>query len=54
MLQQKKNSLKKECKHAAISQSHHFIPVVVGKAGSWHTKSLEFVRELGVKIFANT
>ena len=44
----------KECKYAAISQSHYFFPVAVETAGSWHTESLQFVQELGGKIAAAT
>jgi len=44
----------KETKYAAITQSHHFVPVAVETAGSWHTESLQFVRELGGKISAAT
>ena len=44
----------KEKKYAAITQSHHFVPVAVETAGSWHTESLQFVRELGRKISAAT
>jgi len=44
----------KECKYDAISQSHHFVPVAVETAGSWHSESLDFVRELGGKISAAT
>src|SRR5688572_2477023 len=39
----------KECKYAA---THHFVPVAVETAGSWHTESLAFVQELGGRIFA--
>jgi len=44
----------KESKYAAISQTHHFVPVAVETAGSWHTESLEFIKELGGKISAAT
>lgn len=44
----------KESKYAAISQTHHFVPVAVETAGSWHTESLEFVNELGGKLSAAT
>jgi hypothetical protein len=44
----------KENKYAVISQSHHFVPIAVETAGSWHTESLEFVQELGGKIKATT
>lgn len=44
----------KENKYAAISLTHHFVPVAVETAGSWHTESLEFVKELGRKISAAT
>jgi hypothetical protein len=44
----------KETKYAAITQSHHFVPVAVETAGSWHTESLQFVQELGRKISAAT
>ena len=44
----------KESKYAAISQSHHFVPVAVETSGSWHADSLSFVQELGGRIFAAT
>src|SRR5688572_20484034 len=49
-----KGSSQQGKKYAAITQSHHFVPIAVETAGSWHTESLQFVQELGRKISAAT
>lgn len=43
-----------QIQYAALSQSNHFIHVVVETAGIWHTESLEFVKEMGSWIKAVT
>src|SRR5678815_4621396 len=52
--QRKKQLVMRNTKYAAISQSHHFVPVAVETAGRWLTESLKFVQELGGKISAAT
>ena len=44
----------KQNKYADIAQSHHFVPIAVETAGSWHKESLEFVQELGGRISTMT
>ena len=44
----------KESKYVAISETHHFVPVAVETSGSWHSESLDFVKELGGRISAAT
>src|ERR1043165_9148760 len=44
----------KESKYAAISLSHHFVPIAVETSGSWHADSLSFLQELEGRIFAAT
>ena len=40
----------KKTKYAVIEQSHIFMPVAVETFGSWHSDSLNFLKELGRRI----